>query len=60
MLKTAPIVPYIPASNMAAFEEYGMRGIRTVNSIATGAAAKNAWFKEMEGNILEYSVAFGD
>jgi catechol 2,3-dioxygenase-like lactoylglutathione lyase family enzyme len=37
------------------FEEYNMPGIKTVNSIATGGGAKNAWFKDSEGNILAVS-----
>ena len=36
------------------FEEYDMpsMGIKTVNSIATMGASKDAWFKDSEGNIL--------
>jgi len=37
------------------FEEYNMRGIKTVNSIATAGGAKTAWFKDTEGNILAVS-----
>jgi hypothetical protein len=37
------------------FEEYDMPGIKTLNSIATGAGAKTAWFKETEGIILAIS-----
>ena len=36
------------------FEEYDIpsMGIKTVNSIATMATRKSAWFKDTEGNIL--------
>jgi predicted enzyme related to lactoylglutathione lyase len=37
------------------FEEYNMPGIKTVNSIATVAAGKTAWFKDSEGNTLAIS-----
>ena len=34
------------------FEEYDMPGLKTKNGIATAGAAKSAWFKDTEGNIL--------
>jgi predicted enzyme related to lactoylglutathione lyase len=34
------------------FEEYDMPGMKTVNGIATTPAAKAAWFKDSEGNIM--------
>ncbi len=37
------------------FEEYGMPGLKTRNSIATGGGARTAWFKDSEGNILAVS-----
>jgi hypothetical protein len=32
-----------------------MRGIKTVDGIATGGGAKTAWFKDTEGNVLAVS-----
>jgi predicted enzyme related to lactoylglutathione lyase len=37
------------------FEEYDMPGMAMKNSIATGGAAKTAWFEDTEGNILAVS-----
>src|SRR5258706_12450975 len=37
------------------FEEYGMPGVKMVNSIAAAGGAKTAWFKDTEGNILAVS-----
>ena len=37
------------------FEEYDAPGFKTTNSVATGAGAKTAWFKDTEGNILAIS-----
>jgi len=34
------------------FEEYDLPGLRTVDGIATTPAARAAWFKDSEGNIL--------
>ncbi len=34
------------------FEEYDFPTLKTVNSIATMAANRAAWFKDSEGNIL--------
>lgn len=43
------------------FEEYGLPGLKTVNSVAriegnypskAGAAEKGAWFRDNEGNLL--------
>jgi hypothetical protein len=70
MLSNAPIVPYIPVSDVKrarAFYEgkgagtskastaFWTPGIKTVNSIATGGGARTAWFKDTEGNILAIS-----
>jgi predicted enzyme related to lactoylglutathione lyase len=37
------------------FEEYDLPEVTWKNSIATGAGARTAWFKDTEGNILAVS-----
>jgi catechol 2,3-dioxygenase-like lactoylglutathione lyase family enzyme len=37
------------------FEDYNLPDLKTVNSIATFGAAKGAWFRDSEGNILSIS-----
>lgn len=37
------------------FEEYDFPDLRTVNSIATLASERAAWFKDTEGNTLAVS-----
>lgn len=37
------------------FEEYDMPGMKTENGLATFETAKNAWFKDSEGNTFELS-----
>ncbi len=37
------------------FEEYDMPGIKTEEGLATFETAKNAWFKDSEGNTFELS-----
>jgi hypothetical protein len=34
------------------FEEYDTPDLKTVNSVATIARSKGAWFKDSEGNLL--------
>jgi len=37
------------------FEDYDMPGIKTEDGLATFETAKNAWFKDSEGNTFELS-----
>jgi len=34
------------------FEEYNLPSLKTINSVATTAGIKAAWFKDSEGNML--------
>ena len=34
------------------FEDYDLPGLKTVNGVATMGAAKSAWFRDSEGNII--------
>ncbi len=40
------------------FEEYDLPGLKTVNSVATLAQGKGAWFKDSEGNLLAVDQLF--
>ena len=41
------------------FEDYDMPGIKTEDGLATFETAKNAWFKDSEGNTFELSEPLG-
>jgi catechol 2,3-dioxygenase-like lactoylglutathione lyase family enzyme len=40
------------------FEEYDTPDLKTVNSVATIAQSKGAWFKDSEGNLLALGQFF--